>query len=111
MLLATYGREIEGPLLFHLQEWKDTFNSIDLVTIEMDLSEIQDNAWRLFTFAPIENSKGKPYYFYFESPDSQAGQAITAWSTKDDTYVDGTLLVNHIPESGDLSFMLYYVKE
>lgn len=111
VLLATYAREIKGPLLFHLQEWNDSKNSIDLVTIKMDLSEIQDNAWRLFTFDPLENSKGKSYYFYFETPETQEGQAITAWSTKYDTYRDGALLVNNIPENGDLSFVLYYVKE
>ena len=111
VLLATYDRDLEGPLLFHLQEWNDAGNSIDLVTIEMDLSEIQNNAWRLFTFAPIENSLGKTYYFFFEAPESQEGQAITVWSTKDDTYSGGALIVNHTPENGDLSFMVYYVKE
>lgn len=110
LLLATYAREPEGQLVFHLQEVTDGKGSNDLVAMEIDLSEVEDNSWRLFTFPPLGESKGRTYYLYLECPQSQSGEAITAWATSADSYPDGSLFLGHHPEPGDLSFMLYYVR-
>jgi len=110
VLLATYGRDTQGPLIFHLQEIREEFRTADLATVEIDLSDVEDNAWRIFSFPPIQNSEGKTYYFYLESPGVQSGDAITAWSTASETYPRGSLYIEHAPQSGDLSFMLYYVR-
>ena len=111
VLLATYKRQVEGPLVFHLQEMDSQGNTLDIVSIEIDIAEVQDNSWKLFSFLPIEKSKGKQYYFYLEAPESEPGHAITAWSVDTNLYHDGTLMLNHEPVTGDLSFILYYVKQ
>jgi arabinofuranosyltransferase len=110
VLLATYGRQAEGLLTFHIQEVGEEVRSDDLARVEIDLSEVEDNAWRVFSFPPIENASGRIYYFYLESPQTRSGEAITAWSTTSDTYPKGTLFIEHTPQFGDLSFMLYYVR-
>jgi hypothetical protein len=110
ILLATYGREAEGSLVFHLQEVGDEYRSDDLARVEVNLSEVEDNAWRVFSFPPIEGAAGRTYYFYLESPQVKPGEAITAWATSSDSYPKGTLYIDHTPQMGDLSFMLYYVR-
>jgi hypothetical protein len=110
VLLSTYERDLNGPLIFHLQEVTEEFRSMDLATVEMDLSEVDNNVWRIFSFPPIQDSSGRRYYFYFESPQAESGEAITAWATAEDSYSSGNLYINHQPQAGDLSFNLYYVR-
>jgi hypothetical protein len=110
ILLATYGRQVEGPLIFHLQEVGEEIRSDDLALVEIDLSGVEDNVWKVFSFSPVRDSEDRTYYFYLESPHARSGEAITAWSTTSDSYSQGTLFIEHTPQVGDLSFMLYYVR-
>jgi hypothetical protein len=110
LLLATYGKKLQGPLTLHLQYGADAGKGPDIATMTVDMSELEDNSWKIFSFPPIANSAGKQFYAYLEAPQATAGQTITAWSLSDDHYTNGTLMINHAPASGDLALKLYYVK-
>jgi len=110
LLLATYGRLNSGPLVFHLRELDAPSNSPDLVQLASEMTKVNNNAWKLFEFPPILASKGKTYYFYLEAPEARPGGSITAWSTAGDSFPRGSLMINHTPSEGDLSFLLYYLQ-
>lgn len=75
---------------------------------------IRENAWHLFSFAPIPDSRDRAFYVEIESPDGRAAHAITlfSWQAANDAggdpYAQGTLYRNGEPVPGDLAFGLRY---
>lgn len=106
VLLATYARQNTQPVAFHLRESPQS--TTDLVTIIFNAADVQDNAYRSFTFTPIPNSAGRSYYFFFNSPTSTHGDAITAWATPEEVYSEGTLYKRDEAQTGDLAFRTHY---
>lgn len=106
LLLATYNRKNTGRLVFHLRE--SPASREDILTIEKEMSEIQDNAFHRFSFPEIENSKGKNYYFFLEAPEAAPGNAITIWSFSGDVYKEGEKIMEGKPSHGDLYFKTEY---
>ena len=109
VMLATYDRKNTKLVIFHLRESPQS--SVDIFREEIAASDVTDNAWHSFRFPPLEDSKGKSYYFYLESPESRLGNAITAWMSSTNAYDGGALMRNHQPDEGDLAFRTYYVPE
>jgi uncharacterized membrane protein len=107
VLLATYHRNNTRNITFHLRDSPDSKKDIESFTV--NARQIRDNSYYKFEFPPIKNSVNQSYYFFIESPDSSPGDAITIWSSKEDTYPDGTAYLNSIPVRGDLSFNIYYI--
>jgi len=106
MLMATYARENTHDVIFHLRNGPQAEG--DLVKITVNTREIEDNRHRPFIFAPIRDSAGKSYYFFFDSPDSEPGDAITVWGTIKNLYPEGRAFRNHQAGGGDLVFLTYY---
>lgn len=106
VLLATYARQNTHLVTFHLRESPQS--TTDLVTITFDAADVQDNAYRSFTFTPIPNSAERSYYFFFDSPTSTNGDAITAWATPQEVYSEGAFYKRNAAQSGDLAFRTYY---
>ncbi|AKB37911.1 Glycosyltransferase [Methanosarcina siciliae C2J] len=104
--LATYARTNTEEIIFHLKN--QSGSGKDLVTIKINAKNVQDNSYYQFKFKPIENSKGKHYYFYLESPNSVPENAITVWYSQNDTYEEGTAYLNHEKIDGDLKFRTLY---
>lgn len=107
LYLATYARRNTGPLIFHLQTILD---ATDLVTITLDASQIKDNAYHAFEFAPLWNVKGQLFYFFIEAPQAVPGNAITVWGTKEDAYTEGEAIIKGVHRSDirDLTFRLRF---
>jgi hypothetical protein len=105
VLLATYNRQNNGPVIFHLTEG---VGGTELVTIEIEASQIQDNAPRRFAFEPIPDSADREFYFYLEAPNAKRGNAITIWETDYDSYPAGRAYADDEPTVGDLRFVAYY---
>lgn len=106
VLMATYARENTQDVIFHLRSAPEA--EVDLVRIVVNASEIEDNAFHSFTFDPIRDSVGKSYYFFFESPSSVPGDAVTVWGRFEDVYYDdGRAFRNHRPSTGALAFLTY----
>jgi len=105
VLLATYARRNEHPVLFHLS---DGPGGPTLVTIEVEAARIQDNAFHRFVFEPIPDSAGREFYFSLEAPQAEPGNAITVWQTDFDSYPHGRAYIDDSPTEGDLAFVAYY---
>lgn len=100
-LLATYDRVNRGPLRFHL--FQGGPDGEEVATGEVEMSAVEDNRWKVFTFPPISRSLGKTYYAYLESPEASPGNAITAWISSQSAYAPGTIHRSHRSDpEGDL---------
>ncbi len=106
VFLATYARENSQPIIFHLRESPD--RSDDLATVMVSASDVADNAYQTFSFAPQTKSTDRRYYVLLESPTSRLGDAVTAWLGPADGFVDGALHVAGEPADGQLVFRLRY---
>lgn len=106
MLMATYARENTHDVIFHLRSSPQTES--DLAKITINGREIEDNQFRPFIFDPIRDSAGKSYYLFFDSPDSEPGDAITVWGTLKNLYPEGRPFRKHRAARGDLVFLAYY---
>jgi hypothetical protein len=61
------------------------------------------------TFAPIENSRGRDYYFYVEVPGSEGVMALKTYGSAIDAHGAGQLLVADKPQNAeDLAFRANY---
>ncbi|MBN1977928.1 MAG: hypothetical protein JW918_11040 [Anaerolineae bacterium] len=105
VVMATYRRQNEGPITFHLAEG---IKGPELVTITVEAAHIRDNASQRFVFAPIVDSADREFYFYLEAPEASPGNAITVWQTDFDSYPSGCAYVDDQPTDGDLRFVAYY---
>lgn len=105
VLFATYARQNTHEIIFHLREIS---TSKDITTIKISANDIQDNVMHLFRFNPINDSKGKQYYFFIESPSSVDGNAVTVWILKNSNYNQGQLVLDDNSTTGDIVFKPYF---
>jgi hypothetical protein len=99
--LATFGRSNVGTITFIL---KDSENNV-LNSATEKLEGIKDNSGYKLTIPVIHSSRNKRYLIEIKS-DAQSGQAITAYTSKDDLYPYGDLYVNGIKQKNDLTFRI-----
>ncbi len=106
VVLRTYGRQNTHDVTFYL---KQSLDSPDIIYQEtFNASEVGDNCWRTFEFPPISDSGEKMFFFYFSSPDSVEGNAITVGGGQGDFYNGGNAYGGFVPAQGDLAFRTYY---
>ena len=107
LYLSTYGRHNTGPVVFHLRY---PISSTDLLTITIDASEVSGNAYQVFEFSPLRDSRGQSFYFFLEAPQATPGNAIAIWGTTEDIYPNGEAIIQGIaqPKIRDLTFRLGY---
>jgi hypothetical protein len=105
VVLRTYNRRNTHPVTFYL---KPSIDSEDVIYQEtFNASEVRNNQWRTFEFSPVLDSAGKSYYFYFESPDSVEGNAITVGGAQGgDFYNDGATYLTADYLGGDPTIVL-----
>ena len=106
VLMATFGRRNMYSTVFHLRD--SATSSTDIVTVTFNNSDVRDDTWQTFYFSPIPDSANRTFFFYFTSSDAVTGNAVTAWSSSQDIYPDGEIIVNGKPATGDLSFRTFY---
>ena len=105
VILATYARENQGRVLFHLSTGAE---ETDLATVEIEAGQVRDNAPQPFVFEPIVNSSNREFHFFLEAPEAEVGNAITIWQTDFDSYPGGQAYIDGQPTDGDLRFVAYY---
>jgi hypothetical protein len=104
--LRTYGRRNTHAVTFYLKQSPD---SPQVIYQEIfNASQISDYPWRTFKFPPILDSAGKTFFFYFASPESVTGNAITVGGAQGDWYNGGTAYFGPVPTEADLAFRTYY---
>jgi hypothetical protein len=106
VMLFDRGRRNTHDVTFHLQEGVDA--STDIFSTTFNASEIKGGGWHTFDFAPLADSAGKTYYFYFASPESTDGDAIAVGGMEGDLYRRGTAYLYATPANADLTFNTYY---
>jgi hypothetical protein len=104
--LRTYGRRNTHDVTFYLKQSLDSPEVIYQETF--DASEIRNNSWRTFEFPPIPDSAGRTFFFYFASPDSVKGDAITVGGGLGDLYNGGNAYLGPVPADADMAFRTYY---
>ena len=109
VLMANYARKVTGEIIFHLKE--EVGDSDDLFQKKVDAAQVKDNRYFRYKFSKIEDSKGKNYYFYFEAPEAEPGNALTVWANDEDKYFEGEKIINGEPAQGDLIFKTVYDKK
>jgi hypothetical protein len=74
VLLTTFGHRSVPDLVFHLRA--DGPQGEELCTTTVDGAAIVDNAFQPFTFPPLDDSAGRSYFFYLESPGADPRDAV-----------------------------------
>jgi uncharacterized protein (UPF0332 family) len=108
VMLATYNRRNYQDIIFHLKA--SPTEKKDIYTKTFNAIGVADDTYKSFDFPPIPDSKGKTFYFSFESPGSKTGDAITLWAISKDKYEKGAMYKNGEKITGDLRFFTYYIK-
>ena len=78
------------------------------MSITFNASQVRDKTWQSFTFPPISDSAGRPFYFFLESPTSEPGDAVTVMAKEGDPYLSGQGFINHHPAPADMAFRFYH---
>ena len=73
------------------------------------MNQFPDNSFLTFNFEPVLNSLDKYYSLAISSPNAISGNAITVWSTPEDSYLDGELSVNNATLESDLVMKISYL--
>ncbi|MGN7456714.1 hypothetical protein ACTHPH_18055 [Paenibacillus pasadenensis] len=102
--LGTYARINQSTITFILQE--DSGKVIYKNTVKAD--GLSDNAYYKVRFPPVKNSKNKEYHLILETKDASPGNAITAYSSQEDIYKGGILLIDGKKSSADLVFEIVF---
>jgi hypothetical protein len=92
-----------GSLLFHLRT--DPQSEENIASARLPISEVDHQGFYKFDFTPINNSRGEDYYLDVEV-DSEGGAQIYTGGA--DSYIDGVLYINQIPQEAQLGFRLSY---
>lgn len=106
LFLGTYDRPNTEAVIFNLRAAPDAPEDIFTTTFQADT--VEDFAYRTFTFPPLSDSAGRSYYFFLESPSSVDGNAISLWKQTEDLYAPGQMVLNGVPQTGDLQFQAHY---
>lgn len=102
---AAYDRADAPEIVFHLRD--SPTSDRDLARVARAPAPIVRADYLAFEFAPIADSAGQRYYFYFRSKNADAASAFSIWANADNVYPDGERFIGQKPEGGDLVFRAY----
>ena len=105
VLLGTHKRQNDRDVFFTLRERKP--ESKELFTTTFNAESVSDNLYHPFRFSPLTKSKGREYYFFFQSPESTFDNSICVWTNTKNIYADGQYLLNNLTAKGDIIFRVY----
>jgi hypothetical protein len=112
--IATYGHATDterSTLVLRLRASPDSREDLATATLPPDVALKADD-WHLFRFAPIANSRGKPYFLLVEAPEGAPGKSMSLFwfqpPTTGDPYGEGSAYRNGQTTRGDLAFGLQY---
>lgn len=95
----------QQPIYFRLIETK---TAQTLREIAISGLNIGDPSSIRFQFDPIQDSAGKNYRFYLNSPLSTEKDAIEVYYSPKDIYAEGEMIVSDQKITGELCFTSYY---
>ena len=101
--ITTRALKINGGLVLHLTLAKNP--EMDLITSTRLFKDTVIEEWMAFKFPPIQDSKGKNFYFYLTTLDGSDVKPVRLGRFEEDNYKQGQLMLNGRPQKGDLSFV------
>jgi hypothetical protein len=105
--LATFARTNTSTLRIDLENSDQSL----IYTKTIPSSPLKDNSFFSFDFPAISNSANRIFWLKLSSKDAKTGNAITAWMSKVNIYPKGKLLVQGVPQTGDLILRLWYSRK
>jgi hypothetical protein len=106
VLMATYGRQNYGPVVFRLRPLDGPQAGVDLAGATVDAATVKDDAYFSLP-APRPLARGR-YELLIEAPAATPENCVTAWMQTGDPYPQGRLTLGDQPLGGDLAFRLVY---
>lgn len=103
--ISTFQKQITTQYEFVL---RDGTNASIIRKIQLDGSEIADNAYYEVLFEPIMNSKGKEFTFSVFPLEGKVNEPITFQLSKPNIYSDGDLFIKGNEYKEDIVFRLLY---
>lgn len=86
----------------------------DLRRVELIGADLpRPGGWTLLAFKPIENSRGREFYFTLQAPHTEGQRAFATLATRGDSRAEGEMRVGdeRWREAADLHFQPYYAGE
>ncbi len=81
----------------------------DIASASIALSDLRNNEFAKFSFAPLQDSQDQPLYFFIDASQAEITRGyISLWATDVNDYPDGQLYLNGTAATGDLAFRAYY---
>ncbi len=112
LLFQTYGRtnthDVTLRLLAIPENDSNPLQGLELYRNTFNAATISDQSWRTFTFPPIPDSNGKPYFIALQSPQSTEGNAVTVGGIERDVYTAGSAFLGPVPVPADITFRTCY---
>ncbi|MBE7555409.1 MAG: hypothetical protein HS126_30535 [Anaerolineales bacterium] len=112
LFFQTYGRknthDVTLRLLAAPENGSNPLQGLELYRTTFNAADVSDLSWRTFTFPPIPDSGGKPYFIALESPQSTEGNAVTVGGIERDVYTAGSAFLGPVPVPADITFRTCY---
>jgi len=105
VLMFGYYRHNTHPVTFHLRL---AGSPDDLVRSTFPATEVWGWRWMSFSFPALDDSAGRAYFFYFDSPESTPGDALSLGGVEGDLYPRGSAVINGQPARADAAFKTAY---
>jgi len=105
LLAATYSRINYGQLEILLKK-KKTGEVVVKKNIKME--NLIDNQYINIDFPAIQDSGNLEFEISIQSPKSSNGNSVTFWSSSEDVYKNGALIINGKQVQQDIVFTTFY---
>lgn len=103
ILLAPTPETNSGSLVFHLRENPQSSN--ELAQVSLPISEVEHYGYYRFDFSPMGDSQRRDYYLQV---DIEGEGQVRVFTNAADSYLDGALYENQVPQDAQLGFRLDY---
>lgn len=100
IFFGTYNRLNSSNLVVQLIDDNDRL----ILNEVINTSELKDNQFEEFPFSRIKKSKGRVFSILIKSENASNGNAITVWTSLNDSYINGELFVNMGSTGKDIAF-------
>lgn len=108
ILFQTYQRQNTQDVTLRLLEVPggvdNPLQGVELFKATFNATDVSDEIWRTFGFAPIPDSAEKTYLITLQSPESVNGNAITVGGIERDVYRPGSAFLGPVPVPADITF-------
>ncbi len=81
----------------------------EIASASIALSDLRNNEFAKFSFAPLQDSQDQPFYFFIDASQTEITRGyISLWAADVNDYPDGQMYSNGTAAAGDLAFRAYY---